>query len=170
MLIINLFFLTQTGIESAKNLPGTDRFQIIYNSDKIGAREIVKLIASMGYSCYPQKYDTPTNDSYLLQRKEIQHWRRSFIFSFCFGLPSTILMIYNMIAMSNKQNNDCCLLPGWSKINFMQFLLATPIQFYGARHFYKQVDFSIKKSSFFKFNILFRLINRLNLKRQTWIY
>lgn len=127
------------GIESVKNLPGTDKFQIIYNSDKIGAREIMKLITSMGYSCYPQKYDTSTNDSYLLQRKEIQRWRRSFIFSICFGLPSIILMIYHMISMSNTQYNDCCLLPGWSKINFIQFLLATPIQFYGARHFYKQV-------------------------------
>ena len=42
-----------------------------------------------------------------------------------------VIMMYYMLEMSNDEHqhrDDCCLLPGLSLENLLQFLLATPVQ------------------------------------------
>jgi Cu+-exporting ATPase len=51
--------------------------------------------------------------------------------SLIFGLPCMVIMMYYMLEMSNEEHehrDDCCLMPGLSLENLLQFLLATPVQ------------------------------------------
>src|SRR5699024_5963771 len=110
-----------------------------YDCDKIGAREIANKIRALGFNCYPSA-DMSLTNSYLSQKEEIRSWRNSFLFSMCFAVPSMLFMMYHMYLMPHG-HNSCCMVAGLSSENFVQFLLATPVQFYGARHFYVQVMF-----------------------------
>lgn len=109
-----------------------------YDCDKIGAREIASKIRALGFNCYPCS-DMSLTNSYLSQKEEIRTWRHSFLFSLCFAVPSMLYMMYHMYLMPHEGHNACCMIAGLSSQNFIQFLLATPVQFYGARHFYVQV-------------------------------
>lgn len=130
------------GIHSAKVSYTTEKGTFTYDCDKIGAREIANRIRSLGFNCYPYSDMTLTN-SYLSQKEEIRSWRNSFLFSLFFAVPSMLFMAYHMYIIGHS-HHTCCMIPGVSSENFILFLLATPVQFYGARHFYVQAYKAIR--------------------------
>lgn len=131
------------GVNSARISLTTNKGTFEYDSDKIGPREISNKISQIGFNCYPIT-DVSLTNAYLSQKEEIRKWRSSFFFSLLFVVPSMLYMAYHMYIV---KHHHCCMAPGLSKENFIQFLLSTPVQFYGARHFYVQAYKAIKHGS-----------------------
>ena len=136
-----------SGVESAVVTLNTARAKIKYDTSVIGPRDILEVITELGYKAKLAAKNEKKH--YLDHTEDIRKWRNSFIVSLMFGLPCMIIMIYYMVEMSmsgHKHSDDCCLfdIPGLSLENLLLFLLSTPVQFLGGRHFYRQAWAAIK--------------------------
>ncbi|KAM3585147.1 uncharacterized protein V6R79_009024 [Siganus canaliculatus] len=138
---------TTKGILGASVALATRKAQIQFNPDVIGARDIVKIIQSLGFDASPVQAGTQGN---LDHTQEIQRWKNSFLLSLVFGLPVMGLMIYMMVMDSQHGEHggsmpaEHNLLPGLSILNLAFFILCTPVQIFGGRYFYIQAYRSLK--------------------------
>uniref|UniRef100_A0A8D0B2N4 Copper-transporting ATPase 2 n=1 Tax=Sander lucioperca TaxID=283035 RepID=A0A8D0B2N4_SANLU len=140
--------LTSTkGILGASVALATKKAQIMFDPEVLGARDIIKIIQSLGFEASLVKAGFKNN---LDHTEEIQQWKNSFLFSLVFGLPVMGLMIYMMVMDSQHQEHggsmpeEQNLLPGLSLLNLAFFLLCTPVQIFGGRYFYIQAFRSLK--------------------------
>uniref|UniRef100_A0A8D0AXY4 Copper-transporting ATPase 2 n=1 Tax=Sander lucioperca TaxID=283035 RepID=A0A8D0AXY4_SANLU len=124
--------LTSTkGILGASVALATKKAQIMFDPEVLGARDIIKIIQSLGFEASLVKAGFKNN---LDHTEEIQQWKNSFLFSLVFGLPVMGLMIYMMVMDSQHQEHggsmpeEQNLLPGLSLLNLAFFLLCTPVQ------------------------------------------
>lgn len=140
------------GVSSINIDRETGRSKIIYHSNAIGPRKIVDKIIHLGFTVHTINSFDPEKFTKAL-RKEVKKWRHSFLISLIFGVPTIILMIYFMYIMPLNHSKEelpaknCCIIPGLNLENLILFLLATPVQIFGAKYFYIQV------SGFSKFKI-----------------
>ena len=114
-----------------------------FDTSRLGPRDVVEAINSLGFTA--ALYSRADKHAYLEHKEDIRKWRSSFFVSLIFGLPCMVIMMYFMIEMSQEEHRhseDCCFLdiPGLSLENTLLFLLSTPVQFIGGRHFYIQVS------------------------------
>ncbi|XP_034461821.1 copper-transporting ATPase 2 [Hippoglossus hippoglossus] len=138
---------TTKGILGASVALATKKAKIQFDPEVLGARDIIKIIQSLGFEASLEK---PGYKDNLDHSEEIRQWRGSFLLSLVFGLPVMGLMIYMMVmdsqhsqhggSMPQEQN----LLPGLSLLNLAFFLLCTPVQIFGGRYFYIQAYRSLK--------------------------
>ncbi|KAK7893538.1 hypothetical protein WMY93_022690 [Mugilogobius chulae] len=133
---------TTKGILQVSVVLATNRAQIHFNPDIIGARDIAKIIQDLGFEVSLVKESIRNN---LDHTEEIKQWRNSFLFSLIFGVPVMALMIYMMVmdhdsSMPEEHN----LLPGLSWLNLSFFILCTIVQIFGGRYFYIQAYRSLK--------------------------
>ncbi|XP_034720286.1 copper-transporting ATPase 2 [Etheostoma cragini] len=140
--------LTSTkGILGASVALATKKAQITFDPEVLGARDIIKIIQSLGFEASLVTAGFKNN---LDHAEEIQQWKNSFLFSLVFGLPAMGLMIYMMVMDSQHQEHggsmpeEQNLLPGLSLLNLAFFLLCTPVQIFGGRYFYIQAYRSLK--------------------------
>uniref|UniRef100_A0A0P4WHT0 P-type Cu(+) transporter n=1 Tax=Scylla olivacea TaxID=85551 RepID=A0A0P4WHT0_SCYOL len=126
------------GIKSAVVALATERGKFRFDPAVTGPRDIIECINGLGFSATLFTHDG-SKANYLDHKKEIIKWRNSFIVSLIFGVPAMLVMVYFMAMMEHMTHEEmCCVLPGLSLENLLLFLLATPVQFIGGRHFYVQ--------------------------------
>ncbi|XP_063734174.1 copper-transporting ATPase 2 isoform X2 [Eleginops maclovinus] len=140
--------LTSTkGILGASVALATKKAQIQFDPEVLGARDIIKIIQSLGFEASLVKAGYKNN---LDHTEEIRQWKSSFLLSLVFGLPVMGLMVYMMVMDSQHQEHggsmpaEQNLLPGLSLLNLAFFLLCTPVQIFGGRYFYVQAYRSLK--------------------------
>lgn len=134
--------------------------KVMYDSELIGPREINDVINSNGFTATPINniIDPLNHDLYL--KNEIKKWKRSFFFSLIFGVPTMFTMLYFMyiLPLYARDDNDgqeghedghskYLIVSGLSLENLILFLLATPVQFIGGKHFYIQAYKSLKHAN-----------------------
>ncbi|XP_056444655.1 copper-transporting ATPase 2-like isoform X2 [Gadus chalcogrammus] len=140
--------LTSTrGVLAASVALATNKANIRFDPEVIGARDIIRTIEQMGFGAMLLK---ASHQNYIDHSKEIHQWKSSFLLSLLFGMPVMGLMIYMMVmdsqhgehggAMPEEQN----MLPGLSILNLAFFLLCTPVQIFGGRYFYVQAYRSLR--------------------------
>jgi len=124
---------SQNGIISVSVALATEKGKIRYDPSKIGPRDIIQMVTNLGFTASLIS-NSENVEGYLDHKTEIRKWRNSFLVSLIFGVPCMVVMMYYMTVHSME--TGCCLLPGLSLENLLLFLLSTPVQFIGGRHFY----------------------------------
>uniref|UniRef100_A0A8C7L4Y3 Copper-transporting ATPase 2 n=1 Tax=Oncorhynchus kisutch TaxID=8019 RepID=A0A8C7L4Y3_ONCKI len=125
--------LTRTkGILEASVALATNKAQIKFDPEVLGARDIIRVIEVASY--------------------KFTLWKNSFLFSLVFGVPVMGLMIYMMVMDSQHEEHggsmpeEQNLLPGLSLLNLAFFLLCNtcPGIIFGGRYFYIQAYRSLR--------------------------
>ena len=126
-----------TGVVSASVALATGKAQIRFDPVELGPRDLIQIIEGIGFEA--KLFDGGLHGrggggggaAYLSHREEIAKWRSSFIISMVFGLPCMVIMAYYMVKMAqpgHAHSDFCCIVPGLSLENLLQFLLSTPVQ------------------------------------------
>ncbi|XP_065670106.1 copper-transporting ATPase 2 isoform X2 [Hydra vulgaris] len=128
------------GIVSASVALTTSMARVTFDSRNIGARDIIEIISNLGFVA-----TIPANDhskaEALSHAKSIKKWRLSFLVSLIFGIPVLgVVIAYSFIG----EQNGPYVARGLSLQNLLLFLLCTPVQVVGGKHFYIMAYKSLK--------------------------
>ncbi|CAG7833653.1 unnamed protein product [Allacma fusca] len=139
----------QKGIIDAQVSLALQSGKFKFDPEETGPRDIIENILDMGFEA---SLDNVRDVSHLDHRDSTRKWRNSFFVSLIFGVPSMILMMYFMFTMDmDHEHTVCefpmCIIDGLSMENFLLFLLSTPVQFIGGRHFYVAAWKALKHKS-----------------------
>lgn len=128
--------LSKTDGVSASNVNiSTNKATVEFDETKLSEKDIIKIIESKGYGAQPIKDRLKTAQK--AERKEINDLRFKFIISIIFAVPAFMIsMIFSM----------------WMKIDipyepFILWALATPVQFFVGRQFYKGAWAALKSKT-----------------------
>ena len=146
--LIESSLLKMPGVTSASVALSTEKGKVSYDPNTLGTRDVVEAINNIGFTA--SLVSREVGQGLPDHHEDIKKWRNSFLISLLFGLPCMVIMMYYMIEMSrpgHQHTNDCCLVPGLSLENTLLFLLSTPVQFIGGRHFYVQAWAALKHGS-----------------------
>ncbi|KAM4789933.1 copper-transporting ATPase 2 isoform 1-T1 [Cyanocitta cristata] len=133
------------GIFSASVALATSKAHIQFDPEIIGPRDIIKVIKEIGFHASVAK--RAPNAHNLDHKKEIQQWRKSFLYSLVFGIPVVVIMIYMQIPSGGDGGSKVLernLIPGLSILNLLFFILCTFVQFLGGWYFYVQAYKSLR--------------------------
>lgn len=112
---------------------------ISHDPQRIGAREIVEAIESLGFNALVSDKSRAIQLESLSKVREIREWRRSFFHSFIFAFPVFIIaMILPEFQWGRELlNTPSFVVPGLFLFDLLQCALATPVQFIIGKKFLK---------------------------------
>uniref|UniRef100_A0A8C0UK82 Copper-transporting ATPase 2 n=1 Tax=Cyanistes caeruleus TaxID=156563 RepID=A0A8C0UK82_CYACU len=117
------------GIFSASVSLATSKAHILFDPEITGPRDIIKVIKEIGFHASVAK--RAPNAHNLDHKKEIQQWRKSFLYSLVFGIPVVVIMVYMQIPSGEDHGSKVLeqnLIPGLSILNLLFFILCTFVQ------------------------------------------
>ncbi|XP_031553563.1 copper-transporting ATPase 1-like isoform X2 [Actinia tenebrosa] len=132
--LIESTLIKRPGILNASVALATSSGRFVYDTEMTGPRDIIEAIEGLGFSASLSSGDK--NKDKIDHSASIKKWRRSFLFSLIFGFPVFCIFITYVILdeLGKRPRNN--VLPGLSLENLLMFILCTPVQFLGGRHFY----------------------------------
>jgi Cu+-exporting ATPase len=140
--------LQKTGITSASVDIATSRITVSYDSSAIGIRSVVGAIEAAGYSALlADTDDTNAQLESLSKTKEIQDWKRSFLFSVSFAVPVFVINMILPMYLHSLDFGKVQLCPGLYLGDVACFFLTIPVQFGVGKRFYITSYKSLKHGS-----------------------
>ncbi|PKX92527.1 Cu(2+)-transporting P-type ATPase CCC2 [Aspergillus novofumigatus IBT 16806] len=140
--------LRRPGIHSASINMGTYKLAVSYDSAKIGIRTIVEAIETAGYNALLcESDDTNAQLESLSKTKEVQEWRRAFLFSLSFAVPVFVLNMLLPMYLPKLDFGKLPLCAGVYLGDVLCLLLTIPVQFGIGKRFYVSSYKSLKHRS-----------------------
>ena len=129
-------------VETTVN-PATDQAIITYLPESTDRHSIFKAVEKSGYT--PRADDTGTTEKENPQQAQLASLQKTLTFSLAFTIPLVIIAMGPMV-ISALSNIMLQLMPisGWY---WLQFILATPVQFVAGRRFYQHAWSELKQFS-----------------------
>lgn len=120
------------GVKAVTVSYANERAEITYDADKINLRRLEKAVKAAGY--------TVVEDRAVYRRRELRELTALFVISAVLSAPFMLMMVL-MFAAPNSQ------LTHLLHNKWLQLVLATPVQFFVGRRFYKGAFLSLKNHS-----------------------
>jgi P-type Cu+ transporter len=143
--IINIEDVTASTVSAP---PGATLLSVQFDTAKISGRQILSQLRSFtrdkltSITLFKSKSN---NEEAFLRVKEIQHYKRYFIISLFFAIPIFIIgMVLMMIDDTKHAMMKIKVIRGINISGFLQFLIATPVQFWLGASFYRHSWLSLK--------------------------
>ncbi|KAJ9216649.1 hypothetical protein DTO166G4_1865 [Paecilomyces variotii] len=136
------------GIISISISVATSRASVSYNSSIVGIRSIVETIEAAGFNALVS--DSDDNNAQLeslSKTKEIQEWRRAFLFSLSFAIPVFLLGMIVPMYLKPLDFGKFQILPGLYLGDLICLVLTIPVQFGIGMRFYVASFKSLKHRS-----------------------
>lgn len=138
----------QAGVTGAVISLSTSRATITYNPTLVGLRALVESVANTGYDALVA--DSDDNNAQLeslAKTKEIQEWRRAFIYSLSFAIPVFCISMFIPMFLPALNFGAVRLIPGLYFGDLLCCILTIPVQFGIGKRFYISAFKSIKHKS-----------------------
>jgi P-type Cu+ transporter len=136
------------GVTGAVLSLSTSRATITYNPSLTGLRALVEMVEDAGYNALVA--DSDDNNAQLeslAKTKEIQEWRRGFLYSLSFAVPVFCISMLIPMFLPSIDFGAIRLIPGLYFGDLLCGVLTSPVQFGIGRRFYVSAFKSIKHKS-----------------------
>eukprot|EP00111_Clytia_hemisphaerica_P000292 TCONS_00000743-protein len=142
--LIENSILRLNGILDISILQDGTHITCTYDPTECGPRDIKDSIEKLGFQA---RLDTnQKEDDFLSHTKEINQWKKSFLFSLIFGLP-VLIITFTYMALMAYGIHDLHVIPGLSLENLVVFTLCSIVQILGGRRFYVSAYRSLSHGS-----------------------
>lgn len=136
------------GVSSVSVDMSTSRATIVHNPATIGIRSVVEAIEEAGYNALvSESEDNNAQLESLAKTKEIQEWKRAFLFSVTFAVPVFLITMIFPMYLKFLDFGKFRIIPGLYLGDVTALCLTIPVQFGIGKRFYKSSYKSLKHRS-----------------------